>query len=505
MPDVCDEIEKIALPFREQLDALYASDEEDQRDFDHFEIREKLETALSESWINLGWLKGVINGAGISWTLDLSYYMLPNPLSDGSTWVLWALWYDDNYNRWQFDDCGLIELGAVHSDRAAYELLKKYAEPGSDKNSIEDCEDLIEGWRCAAEGLPRPKPRHVQRDIEKMDALLDQLSPDRPSERDAWFTNDEMPAILHALVMLAKADDVLHENEVLLLKNISRDLPAHYAYIERVSVMMGSKTIPLFLMKIVGALRDMREAKRVWLAQWLFMMGRIDGVDDPREKDFLAAVFEVMGMGTRTRGIDPLADVWRMQECVHDIVKTWDYAPTWPFMPLNVECLPENGNLDLVNSNGILILWMKLEGKTDLLKLRLGFQDEEYRLSVAVGDEAQESWARASNHAPTFGDIMRLMCGVPQGDPVPRIQDESALGVLLGSGMDVGNWNPKKLPNGGITTRIEFDAAPPAQSRGLFAGLLGKKQRRVLQLCSNYYVPGDGFTRFLKGEVPWSL
>ena len=35
-------------------------------------------------------------------------------------------------------------------ERAAYQLLKQFAEEGTDRNSIEDREDLIEKWRCVA-------------------------------------------------------------------------------------------------------------------------------------------------------------------------------------------------------------------------------------------------------------------------------------------------------------------------------------------------------------------
>ena len=70
------------------------------------------------------------------------------PNSEGITL---ALWYDDNWERWQFNDAGSIEDEDLSLERAAYQLLKQFAEVSTNRDSIEDREDLIESG-VVAEG-----------------------------------------------------------------------------------------------------------------------------------------------------------------------------------------------------------------------------------------------------------------------------------------------------------------------------------------------------------------
>ena len=119
MSNLSEEIEQLLKPIKQELDKRYAGEEEDH---DHEAILDEVESLMGEEFRMIGYLRGVINGAGISWTLDVNYYMLDRPLSDGKTRVLFGLWYDDNWCRRQFDDVGKLELPGASEDRAAYEL-----------------------------------------------------------------------------------------------------------------------------------------------------------------------------------------------------------------------------------------------------------------------------------------------------------------------------------------------------------------------------------------------
>lgn len=501
MSDLREEIELLQKPFQDVLDGLYESQEEDE--IDHSSIRDELESLLDEKFSCLGYLNGVINGAGISWTLDLTYYVPSNPMSDGKTWVMFALWYDDNWNRWQFNDCGRMELGMVSEERAAYELLKKYAEPGSDRESIEDCEDLIEEWRCAAEGLPRPESRREVRIEERTNIMLDFLSPDRPSERDAKFTDEEMTAVLHALVMVAKADDVLESKETELLRSISRDLAVNHAYVERISEMMTSKAIPVFLFKILGGLKNMREAKKIWLAQYMHIMGVVDGDHDEREKEIWVTVCHAIGIGGQG-GIDPFRDLPAMRLAANNVDKAWSYAPSCPFMPCSVECLDHgdgSGPITAVNGQGVLIIWMKLVGFPNRIDVRLAHREGEFILQASLTDGSSDECIWKSPDQPRFGDIMCLLIGGHADSPITEVQSASPLGRLLGGGMEVRNWNPKDL-GGIVTKRVEFDDDEQADGKGILSKVFGRKARRILEYSCNYHVPPGSLVRFLEGKVP---
>ena len=500
MSNLRDEIEQLLKPIKQELDKRYAGEEEDH---DHEAILDEVESLMGEEFRMIGYLRGVINGAGISWTLDVNYYMLDRPLSDGKTRVLFGLWYDDNWCRWQFDDVGKLELPGASEDRAAYELLKQYAEPGSDRESIEDCEDLIEEWRCAAEGLPRPKSRRDIRMDERAAAVLDRLSPDRPSERDAKFTEEEMKAVLHALVMVAKADDVLAPQERDLLETLARDLSVPPAYIFRVADMMVANAIPLFMFKVLGSLKNMREAKKVWVAQFMHIVALVDGDHDEKEKEVWGAVCSSIGIDF-DGGIDPFQDLPVMAGAVNNIDRAWAYRPSWPFMPLCVECLDHgdaSGPIEAVNEAGVLILWMRLVGQAKRLEVRLAYREENFQLKVSLNGVQEEGWQASFEDVPRFGDILCLLTGDGRSRRLERVQAAAPLGQLLGGALDVRDWNPKDL-GGTVTKRVEFDDDEQADGKGILSRVFGKKARRTLEFSCNYHVPPKAFVRFLEGKVP---
>ena len=153
--DLRVEIERLIQPYQDQLYRCYADDVEDGK-FDHDRIREKMWGVVGEKMEHLGFLKGVINDAGISRILDDIYFIPFTSLSDGKTWVLCSLWFGGGDGRWHFDWCGCVTQDGLSMAEAAYLLLKQHAKPGSDRQSNEDYEDLLEEWRCRSLGLPVP-------------------------------------------------------------------------------------------------------------------------------------------------------------------------------------------------------------------------------------------------------------------------------------------------------------------------------------------------------------
>ena len=89
----------------------------------------------------------------MAWVVDVYYYM-PESVLDGQ-WYFLGLSYDDSEMRWMLVELGSIEAAGLSLEQAAHELLKRYAEPGTDQISQQDCEDLIEQWR---QGRRCPSP-----------------------------------------------------------------------------------------------------------------------------------------------------------------------------------------------------------------------------------------------------------------------------------------------------------------------------------------------------------
>ncbi len=504
--DTKKEIGSLQRPFQKKLDRLYAEIGGDEN-LDHTSIRNDMLDAVGEEMVILGFLQGVIHGAGISWTLDDIYFIPDNSLSDGRTWVLFALWFDDNEHRWQFNDCGCLDLGVVPKATAAYELLKKFVKPGSDKHSNEDYEDLVEEWRCRSLGLPVPKlSRRDARVIEQLNIGEDQRSPNRPSVRDSKFTEGELVAVIHALAMVVKADGALHEEESTQLNEIASDLlSVNLEWVEKVLSMVTTEAIPLFMFKILGKVKGMREAKKVWLCQYMYIMGMVDGQHDDSEKDVWFTISSAMGM-TGPEGVDAFSDMPVLREASEDLDKAWKFAPRWPFIPGCVEALSQaEGEKPIVpvNGEGALILWMRLEGFAPRLDLRLNHVDGRFRLRAECGGVSRAEWTRDFDGQPVFADIMQLLAEPSSIRGVGCVTAKSPLGTLLGGGMDLRDWNPRYLGEvASVTKRIEFDEDDQPDGMGVLSRLFGKRVRRCLQISSNYHLPPGVMEKFLRGEVP---
>ena len=504
--DTKKEIGSLQRPFQKELDRLYAEIGGDEN-LNHSSIRSDMLDVVGEEMVILGFLQGVIHGAGISWTLDEIYFIPDKPLSDGRTWVLFALWFDDNENRWQFNDCGCLDLGIVPMATAAYKLLKKFVKPGSDKHSNEDYEDLIEEWRCRSLDLPVPKlSRRDARLIEQLNIREDQRFPNRPSVRDAQFTEGELIAVIHALVMVVKADGVLHKEEATQLNEIASDLlSVNLEWVEKVLNMVTTEAIPLFMFKILGKVKEMREAKKMWLCQYMYMLGMVDGHHDDTEKDVWFTISSAMGM-MGPEGVDAFSDVSVLREASQDLEKAWEFAPRWPFMPGRVEVLSRaEGESPIVpvNDQGALIVWMRLEGFAPRLDLRLNYVEDRFILRAECGGVTRTEWMRDFKGQPAFADIIQLLAEPARIRGISRVAAESPLGTLLGGGIDLRNWNPRRVGEAStVTRRIEFDDDNQADGSGVISRLFGKRVRRCLEISSNSYIPPLVMEKFLRGEIP---
>lgn len=500
--DARQEIEQLMQPFRDQLDGCYTDGGEGEN-IDHSRIRSELWDAVGERMDHLGFLQGVIEGAGISWTLHEIYFMPPKPLSDGVTWVLFALWFDDNEYRWQFNDCGRLELGAVSMAAAAHALLKKFVKPGSDRNSNEDYEDLLEEWRCNSLGLPVPESRREARFIAQLLEREDRMAPHQPSVRDAKFTEDELTAAILSLVVVARADGLLHENESARLETIARDLSFPKEWIANSLDMVTTQAVSFYMLKVLGKVKLMREAKRVWLGQYMYIMSMVDGHQDESEKEVWLTISSAMGL-TGPEGVDIFSDMPIIQAAAKDVNLAWDFTPKWPFMPCSVEILShaEVGSpIVPVNDDGALILWMKLDGLPNRLDVRLNHRNGRFSLKAECGGVSPDDWTRDFELQPLFSDIMRLLVQPSGREVIDGVEANSPLGMLLGGGMEIRDWNPRHL-GGAVTQRIEFDEEEHSAEQGGLSQLFGKRRRRCLEISSCFHVPQGVMEKFLKGEIP---
>ena len=114
----------------------------------------------------MGSARGQILGAGSGWSVDTSFYMWPTVLGDGPTWEIYALWFDDNWNKWQFNSSGSIELDGASFEKATYELLKEeMPDMDNDEGTARFNRD-VERWRRLSLGLPA-RPRVLDPFVER--------------------------------------------------------------------------------------------------------------------------------------------------------------------------------------------------------------------------------------------------------------------------------------------------------------------------------------------------
>ena len=146
-------IDKLYAPyFEDNYDEPWYRGEEPTDD-EEWEIRETLSRAVDEKFIYVGSARGEITGGGLGWSVNTSFYMWPKVLEDGRTWEIYALWFDDDWNRWQFNSAGSIELDGATFEKATYELLKSaMPELDQDEDNVRLSRD-VERWRRLSLGL----------------------------------------------------------------------------------------------------------------------------------------------------------------------------------------------------------------------------------------------------------------------------------------------------------------------------------------------------------------
>ena len=426
--------EEFIEPFEGQLERLYEaqSQGEEDVDFDNEAVLEQMWTVLNKDLTSLGHLRGTIDGGGISWVLDIYYYLHPSPL-DGQ-WHLLALWYDDNWGRWQFNDAGSIEDSGFSLEQAAYQLLKQFAEEGSNRECIEDREDLIEEWRCLSVGEPVKPSRADARQQAYLDRLQGLFDADKPFCDDAQLSKEEFNAFMGVVAAVHHAG--LKSDHPVRLDVVRDMVKTIEGQVEAFDAFLTHADGQVVLQNVIGnceVLERMREAQRVFVGQQLLMMVL---TSEPKGAAFelVGHVFQILGVGIGpTAPVDLLKDFTRLKEADSNVQLTMAYRPSWPFMPY--AC----GRLDLgdgvawepVSDSGAAISWVWDLKTNKAVVFRLNVTDGQFALKAESHDRCQSWSAVALEAAPNCRDILCLLAG-GQPDLFPsQAQDDSPLAWLM--------------------------------------------------------------------------
>lgn len=129
-------------------------EELESADKDTLEAVESLIKQFGLVWV--GWLQGEVY-SGMEVEFDTSYWVGQTAGTEpvDGKWHLFSLgrWEDNDWHR-HFAHVGDIYACDLSFDQASYELLKEYAQPGDDEESIVMLEILLEEWRCKMTGEP---------------------------------------------------------------------------------------------------------------------------------------------------------------------------------------------------------------------------------------------------------------------------------------------------------------------------------------------------------------
>ena len=426
--------EEFIAPFEEQIEKLYEAQAHGEEDveYDNEAVLQQMWAVLDKDLTSLGHLRGTIDGGGISWMLDTYYYLHPNPL-DGQ-WHLLALWYDDNWERWQFNDAGSIEDEDLSLERAAYQLLKQFAEEGTNRDSIEDREDLIEKWRCLAEGEPVKPSRASARRQEYLDGLQDALDAAKPSCGDAQLSQKEFNAFMGVVAAVhhagVKSDQPVRLDTMRdMVKTIEGQVEAFDAFLAHGDGQVALQNV------IVNCqvLEHMREPKRVFVGQQLFMMVMASG-QRGAAFELVGHVFQILGIGVgSTAPLDMLKDVTRLQEADSNVDLTMCYRPSWPFMPW------ATGRLELgdgvawepLSSSGVAISWIWDLTTNKAIVLRLNVNGRPFVLTAESHDRRQSWPAVDLEEAPNCRDVLYLLAGGQSGVIPSQVPNNSPLAWLV--------------------------------------------------------------------------
>lgn len=409
--------EKKTAPEREEerihalIDKLYAPyfednyDEpwylgEEPTDDQEWKIEEALSKAVGEKFTYVGSARGEISGAGIGWSVDTSFYMWPEVLEDGRTWTIYALWFDDNWNKWQFNESGSIELEGGSFEKATYELLKEAMPDMDDDEDNARVNRDVERWRRLSLGLPE-RPRVLGPFVERTHRNHD---PYRWT-CEAQFGFEEFnvldwPALSRLGYAVAKADQTLHPSEDRKLIRWWEEATREMSSWMGIKPQAMSKVLkewdeePSLDAELHAQLEAMPKDKRIRFCQLLHAMADADGKVVEAEMDLVRELAKVLRVNLMDEGSyignrGALRDFHRMKGAIGDVSALRAFCPTWLYLPLPVLPLAPLAGLKVleadVRRNEMAVAWLAMAFKPG------------YRLTLILGSDSEGQYLRAED------------------------------------------------------------------------------------------------------------
>ena len=393
-------IDKLYAPyFEDNYDEPWYRGEEPTEEED-WEIREALSKAVNEKFTYVGSARGEISGGGLGWSVDTSFYMWPEAIDDGRTWEIYVLWFDDNWNRWQFNSSESIELDGASFEKATYELLKE-AMPAldDDEDNARGGED-VERWRRLSLGLPeRP---------QKLGAFVERTYRNHDPYRwtaEAQFGFEEFTfldwRVLNRLgYAVAKADEILHPSEDRKLlrwwEEATKQMSSWMGFKSQsmVETLKEWDREPVLDAELHAQLRAMPKDKRIRFCQLLHAMADADGKVVEAEMDLVRELAKVLMVKLMDEGLHigdrgALRDHYRMRDASRDASALRTYCPTWLYLPLPVLPLAPLAGFKFPEAD-------VRRNEMAVASLAMAFKPG-YRLTLILGSDSEGQYIRAED------------------------------------------------------------------------------------------------------------
>lgn len=384
----------------EQLYAPYSDDNADEpwyrgdevSEHEDWEIESKLDKAVDASFRYVGDAQGVISGGGIGWAVRESYWVWPEPIEDGTTWVLYGLWFDDNWNRWAFNQAEQVTLKDASFELAAYELLKMVRPNLDDDGDGKKVDTQVEGWRRLSLGLsrtPRTLGPFVERKYRNHGPFMRRADAEQGNQE---FDEADWRMLTQLGYALAKSDAMLHPGE-------DREVMRWWKGVAKgVLNAFGEKNVyPLARMmsdwEARGELKPedlehrftgMSKDKGTRLCQMMYQLALVDGNLASEEMAMIQSFAKGLSVSLFDVGKDSavpgaLRDLLKMEEIKGDAKALRQFSPTWLFLPMPI-LSPLTRKLyrfEEVGRNEMAVGWMALEYQPAYwLMLILGSDEE---------------------------------------------------------------------------------------------------------------------------------
>ena len=418
-------IEELYAPyFEDNYDEPWYRGEEPTEEEEE-EIEDKLHDAVGERFECIGSARGEISGGGLGWTVRMTYWMWPEPVKDGKSWYMHALWFNDDGMQWEFNRSGYVSLENGSFAKAAYEMLKaeKPTLDGDEDNQKVDLE--VEQWRRLSLGLPKD-PRMVG---PYVDSTRRWHRPYRwsieASAGNQRFGSEDWRILTQMGYALAKADGILHPGEDRSMmkwwKEAARRYYDYYTEAPLKPITRAFEEWDEEGVQMDGDLRshlwELHRDKRVRMVQLLHKLSLVDGRTDPMEMEWIEAFAKELRVslddpmvGAGNRGA--LTDWRRMRDAEGDPVALAAFAPSTLFLPLPViEVALGGASSPWLMDNEMALGWLGLEFKPGYrLTLILGSDEEGCYLRAE--DSMQVTWPeRRISVRATMGEAMDYLIG----------------------------------------------------------------------------------------------